>query len=96
MIAQALAPPGMVIHEHHLARLAWIVSSQFDNTTANLTHKIYQVLSIAEFVELCDQREQKSRDFWDWIGAQLLALKTRIATNPDYTTNLQRRTKMTR
>jgi hypothetical protein len=53
------------------------------------------MLSTVEFDELCEQRQQKSHNFWDWIGSQLLALKKRLATDARYTTDLERRTAMT-
>ncbi|KAF8593554.1 hypothetical protein BDV93DRAFT_566404 [Ceratobasidium sp. AG-I] len=52
------------------------------------------LLATVEFDELCEQREQKPQQFWDWIGSRLVALKTRIATDPQYTTEAARRHKL--
>ncbi|KAB5587562.1 hypothetical protein CTheo_8999 [Ceratobasidium theobromae] len=76
-IAAKLAPKGMVIREHHRARLAWLM------------------LSTVEFDELCEQGTQKAANFWDWVGKQVLNIKSRIQEDAQYTTDLQRRTAMT-
>ncbi|KAG8729143.1 hypothetical protein FRC11_009437 [Ceratobasidium sp. 423] len=35
--------------------------------------------------------EQKTSNFWDWIGQQVVLLRTRIATNPKYETDQEHR-----
>ncbi|CAE6432934.1 unnamed protein product [Rhizoctonia solani] len=72
-IAAKLAPKGMVIREHHRARLAWIM------------------LMITEFEEKVQKGEQKTSSFWDWIGQQVVTLRARIATDPKYKTDKERR-----
>ncbi|CUA77655.1 hypothetical protein RSOLAG22IIIB_12740 [Rhizoctonia solani] len=77
MIIAKLAPRGMVIREHHRARLAWIM------------------LMITEFEEKVQKGEQKTSSFWDWIGQQVVTLRARIATDPKYQTDQERRTAFT-
>ncbi|KAG8699438.1 hypothetical protein FRC11_013696 [Ceratobasidium sp. 423] len=73
MIAKKLAPKGVVIREHHRARLAWIM------------------LLTTEFDEKVQKAEQKTSNFWDWIGQQVVLLRTRVATDPKYETDQERR-----
>ncbi|CAE6392105.1 unnamed protein product [Rhizoctonia solani] len=77
IIAKKLAPKGMVIREHHRARLAWIM------------------LLTTECDEKVQKGEQKTSNFWDWIGQQVLLLRTRIATDPKYQTDQARRQEFT-
>jgi hypothetical protein len=54
------------------------------------------MLLTVEFDELCKAGTQKPGSFWDWLGFELVALKTTIATNARYTTELERRSAMTK